>query len=184
MDAAIERHGRVHGVSRERRGHGAFGCSASMTSAIQVIHNSRMRLCTTAARIRCAHAAPPRPSIAPVLRLMALLVLVMGVLVAPVACALGDVHALAHDQAHLCEGVAVLAASAAVRAFGSGWPDLLIAVVLLLLFLRSAWQVARSARAELRRALRKPEAGDRASALLPVSAANRVRAGSVSACGT
>ncbi|WP_031424873.1 DUF2946 family protein [Xanthomonas euvesicatoria] len=37
----------------------------------------------------------------PLLRLMALLVLVMGVLVAPVACALGDVHALAHDQAHL-----------------------------------------------------------------------------------
>ncbi|WP_372392656.1 DUF2946 family protein [Xanthomonas sp. NCPPB 3582] len=35
------------------------------------------------------------------LRLMALLVLVLGVLVAPVACALGDVHALAHDQAHL-----------------------------------------------------------------------------------
>ncbi|UMA62489.1 hypothetical protein [Xanthomonas oryzae] len=118
------------------------------------------------------------------LRLMALLVLVMGVLVAPVACALGDVHALAHDQAHLYEGVAVLAASAAVRAFCSGWPDLLIAVVLLLLFLRSAWQVARSAWAELSRALRKPEAGDRASALLPVCAANRVRAGSVSACGT
>ncbi|KQQ83740.1 hypothetical protein ASF73_17165 [Xanthomonas sp. Leaf131] len=37
----------------------------------------------------------------PLLRLMALAVLVMGVLVAPVACALGDVHALAHDQAHL-----------------------------------------------------------------------------------
>lgn len=33
----------------------------------------------------------------PLLRLMALLVLVMGVLVAPVACALGDVHTLAHD---------------------------------------------------------------------------------------
>ncbi|CAD0364378.1 MULTISPECIES: hypothetical protein [Xanthomonas] len=37
----------------------------------------------------------------PLLRLMALAVLVMGVLVAPVACALGDVHALAHDQMHL-----------------------------------------------------------------------------------
>ncbi len=37
----------------------------------------------------------------PLLRLMALAVLVLGVLVAPVACALGDVHALAHDQAHL-----------------------------------------------------------------------------------
>ncbi|NEL43073.1 MAG: hypothetical protein G3W69_35225, partial [Xanthomonas perforans] len=37
----------------------------------------------------------------PLLRLMALAVLAMGVLVAPVACALGDVHALAHDQMHL-----------------------------------------------------------------------------------
>ena len=37
----------------------------------------------------------------PLLRLMALAVLMMGVLVAPIACALGDVHALAHDQAHL-----------------------------------------------------------------------------------
>ncbi|MEB1610559.1 hypothetical protein VDQ74_11740 [Xanthomonas campestris pv. campestris] len=35
------------------------------------------------------------------LRLMALAVLAMGVLVAPVACALGDVHALAHDRMHL-----------------------------------------------------------------------------------
>ena len=39
----------------------------------------------------------------PLLRLMALAMLALGVLVAPVACALGDVHALAHDQAHLDE---------------------------------------------------------------------------------
>jgi len=39
----------------------------------------------------------------PLLRLMALAMLALGVLVAPVACALGDVHALAHDQAHVDE---------------------------------------------------------------------------------
>lgn len=66
----------------------------------------------------------------------------------------GDINlasAWACSRNDVYEGVAVLAASAAVRAFGNGWPDLLIAVVLLLLFLRSAWQVARSAWAELRR---------------------------------
>ena len=42
----------------------------------------------------------------PLLRLMALAVLMMGVLVAPIACALGDVHALAHDQAHLDDAAA------------------------------------------------------------------------------
>lgn len=39
----------------------------------------------------------------PLLRLMALAMLALSVLVAPVACALGDVHALAHDQAHVDE---------------------------------------------------------------------------------
>src|SRR5688572_1052609 len=39
----------------------------------------------------------------PLLRLMALAMLALGVLVAPVACALGDVHALAHGQAHVDE---------------------------------------------------------------------------------
>ncbi len=68
------------------------------------------------------------------------------------ACSLNDVY----------EGVAVIAASVAVWAFGAGWPDLLIAAALLLLFLRSAGQVARRAWAELRQA----------------------RAVAVSACGT
>ncbi|MCW4455881.1 hypothetical protein OK348_13910 [Flavobacterium sp. MXW15] len=55
------------------------------------------------------------------------------------ACSLNDVY----------EGLAVIAASAAVWAFGAGWPDLLVAVALLLLFLRSAWNVARAAWREL-----------------------------------
>jgi len=48
------------------------------------------------------------------------------------------------------EGGAVILAALAVWAFGAGWPDLLIAVALLLLFLRSAWKVARTAWRELR----------------------------------
>ncbi len=55
------------------------------------------------------------------------------------ACSLNDVY----------EGGAVILAALAVGAFGAGWPDLLIAVALLLLFLRSAWRVARAAWREL-----------------------------------
>ena len=43
------------------------------------------------------------------------------------------------------EGFAVLAAALGVWLFDAGWPDLIVAVVLLLLFLRSAWRVLRSA---------------------------------------
>ncbi len=47
------------------------------------------------------------------------------------------------------DGIAVLLAAAAVWAFGAGWPDLVVAAGLLLMFLRSAWRVFRSARLEL-----------------------------------
>ena len=47
------------------------------------------------------------------------------------------------------EGVAVIAAAAAVWAFQSGWPDIIVAIVLLVVFLRSATRVLRSARREL-----------------------------------
>lgn len=48
------------------------------------------------------------------------------------------------------EGCAVLAAALAVWAFGSGWPDLVIAVGLLILFLRSAVRVLVRAWQELK----------------------------------
>lgn len=48
------------------------------------------------------------------------------------------------------EGVAVIVAAAAVWLFGAGWPDLVIAGGLLLLFSRSAWRVLASAWHELR----------------------------------
>ena len=47
------------------------------------------------------------------------------------------------------EGVAVIAATLAVWVFGSGWSDILIAIALLVLFLRSASRVLRSAWREL-----------------------------------
>ncbi|MEO8366044.1 MAG: cation transporter [Pseudoxanthomonas sp.] len=50
------------------------------------------------------------------------------------------------------EGCAVLAAAVGVWAFGAGWPDLLVAVALLLLFLRSALRVLTSAWIALRTA--------------------------------
>lgn len=48
------------------------------------------------------------------------------------------------------EGFAVLAAAAGVWWFDAGWPDLVVAAALLVLFLRSAWRVLRNAWAELR----------------------------------
>ncbi len=50
------------------------------------------------------------------------------------------------------EGFAVLAAAAGVWLFGNGWPDLIIAVALLLMFLRSSWRVLGRAMNELRSA--------------------------------
>ena len=47
------------------------------------------------------------------------------------------------------EGFAVIAAAAAVWWFESGWPDLVVAVILLAIFLRSAARVLRSAWLEL-----------------------------------
>ena len=43
------------------------------------------------------------------------------------------------------EGMAVLLAAVGVWLFEAGWPDLLIAAALLVMFLRSAWRVLRSA---------------------------------------
>lgn len=43
------------------------------------------------------------------------------------------------------EGFAVLLTAVAVWLFDAGWPDLVIAVALLVMFLRSAWRVFRSA---------------------------------------
>ncbi len=48
------------------------------------------------------------------------------------------------------EGCAVLLAAAAVWLFGAGWPDLLIASALLVMFLRSALRVLRAAWREAR----------------------------------
>lgn len=47
------------------------------------------------------------------------------------------------------EGLAVIAAAAGVWLFQAGWPDLVIAVALLLLFSRSAFRVLRAARDSL-----------------------------------
>ena len=56
------------------------------------------------------------------------------------------------------EGFAVLLAAFAVWVFGTGWPDLVIASALLLMFLRSASRVLRGAWRELRGATPAPSA--------------------------
>jgi Co/Zn/Cd efflux system component len=52
----------------------------------------------------------------------------------------------------VASNVAVLLAAAAVAATRSPWPDLVVGALICVLFLRSAWQVAVEARAELSRA--------------------------------
>lgn len=49
----------------------------------------------------------------------------------------------------VAEGLAVIAAALAVWGFGSGWPDVLVAIALLFLFLRSATRVLRGSWREL-----------------------------------
>jgi len=49
----------------------------------------------------------------------------------------------------IVDGLAVIAATLAVWMFDSGWPDILIAIALLVVFLRSATRVLRRARREL-----------------------------------
>jgi Co/Zn/Cd efflux system component len=49
------------------------------------------------------------------------------------------------------EGVAVVLAAFSVWVFGAGWPDILVAIGLLLLFLRSASRVLATARREIHR---------------------------------
>lgn len=49
----------------------------------------------------------------------------------------------------VADGVAVIVAAAAVWYFDAGWPDLLVAAVLLVVFLRSAFRVLRAAFADL-----------------------------------
>lgn len=48
------------------------------------------------------------------------------------------------------EGVSVVLAAGLVALFGTGWPDLLVAIALLVVFLRSALRVLRIAMTELR----------------------------------
>ncbi|MDV3514919.1 cation transporter [Stenotrophomonas sp. C1657] len=48
------------------------------------------------------------------------------------------------------EGVSVVLAAGLVALFGAGWPDLLVAIALLIVFLRSALRVLRIAMTELR----------------------------------
>ena len=60
----------------------------------------------------------------------------------------GDVNmASAWECSHndVWEGGAVLLAAVGVWWFDAGWPDLLVAVALLVMFLRSAWRVLRTA---------------------------------------
>ena len=52
----------------------------------------------------------------------------------------------------IASNLSVFVAAGAVALTGSGWPDMLVALALVALLLRSAWRVTRSALNELRAA--------------------------------
>lgn len=56
------------------------------------------------------------------------------------------------------EGVAVIVAALAVWIFASGWPDIVVASALLVMFLRSAYRVLGNARREMRHGTRSSQA--------------------------
>ena len=60
------------------------------------------------------------------------------------------------NAAQVFEGLAVVAAALGVGLFRAGWPDLVVAVALLVLFLRSATRVLRDALREFRRERQAP----------------------------
>jgi Co/Zn/Cd efflux system component len=51
----------------------------------------------------------------------------------------------------IAANISVLIAAGGVALTGAAWPDLLVAMGLVILLLRSAWRVITTARAELRR---------------------------------
>ena len=104
-----------------------------------------------AAVIRALNAQPPEAALMGGIGLAALVVNVTAALVLARFREGGDAQARAiwlFSRNDALNNVAVIAAAGLVAWTGSGWPDLVVAGVIAILFLQSAWEIIRDARAE------------------------------------
>lgn len=104
-----------------------------------------------AAVIRALNAQPPEAALMGGIGLAALVVNVTAALVLARFREGGDAQARAiwlFSRNDALNNVAVIAAAGLVAWTGSGWPDLMVAGIIAIVFLQSAWEIIRDARAE------------------------------------
>ncbi len=105
-----------------------------------------------AAVIRALNAEPPEAGLMGGIGLAALVVNVAAALVLARFREKGDAQARAiwlFSRNDALNNVAVIAAAGLVAWTGSGWPDLVVAGIIAIVFLQSAWEIIRDARGEL-----------------------------------
>lgn len=105
-----------------------------------------------AAVIRALNAEPPEAGLMGGIGLAALVVNVAAALVLARFREGGDAQARAiwlFSRNDALNNVAVIAAAGLVAWTGSGWPDLVVAGIIAIVFLQSAWEIIRDARGEL-----------------------------------
>ena len=106
-----------------------------------------------AAAIRALNAEPPEAGLMGGIGLAALVVNVVAALVLARFRKDGDAQARAiwlFSRNDALNNVAVIAAAALVAWTGSGWPDLVVAGIIALVFLHSAWEIVQDARRDMR----------------------------------
>ena len=106
-----------------------------------------------AAAIRALNAEPPEAGLMGGIGLAALVVNVVAALVLARFRKDGDAQARAiwlFSRNDALNNVAVIAAAALVAWTGSGWPDLVVAGIIALVFLHSAWEIVKDARRDMR----------------------------------
>ncbi|TFI58423.1 cation transporter [Sphingomonas parva] len=101
---------------------------------------------------RALKAVPPEAELMGAIGVVALAVNVTAALILARFREGGDAQARAiwlFSRNDALANVAVVAAAALVFAFGSAWPDLIVAAAIALLFLHSSWEITRDAKREL-----------------------------------
>ena len=105
-----------------------------------------------AAAIRALNAEPPEAGLMGGIGVAALVVNVAAALVLARFRKGGDAQARAiwlFSRNDALNNVAVIAAAALVAWTGSGWPDLVVAGIIALVFLHSAWEIVQDARRDM-----------------------------------
>lgn len=105
---------------------------------------------------RALNAIPPEPELMGGIGIAALIVNVTAALILARFREGGDAQARAiwlFSRNDAINNVAVICAAALVFWLDSAWPDIIVAAVIAMIFLQSAWEIIREARGELRASL-------------------------------